>query len=181
MKTTIAAVGAVLALAALSGCSGRPEPAATVTVPGPTVTATVTVTATPSKPATLPNQMLRVGDTFESATVALTVTGETATSEFDSQKLKAWEVKACNTSAEEVGVGSARWMAVTDDDARLNPHVIYGDAALEPAYPSSSEDDRRGDLAPGECVKGFIPFDDRGVIELRYENADGEKASWGVE
>ena len=29
-----------------------------------------------------------------------------------------------------------------------------------------AEDERRGDLAPGE---------------LRYENADGEKASWGVE
>ena len=44
-----------------------------------------------------------------------------------------------------------------------------------------AEAERRGDLAPGECVKGFTPFDDRGVIELRYENADGEKASWGVE
>ena len=80
-------------------------------------------------------------------------------------------------------LGARCWVEYlrADDDARLNPHVIYGDAALEPAYPSSSEDDRRGDLAPGECVKGFIPFDDRGVIELRYENADGEKASWGVE
>lgn len=66
MKTTIAAVGAVLALAALSGCSGQPEPAPTVAVTASVAQSpTPTPEPTPSLPSATPEQFASLIATYE--------------------------------------------------------------------------------------------------------------------
>lgn len=176
---------AVVALAAV-GCTAAPaEPAPAATV---TVTTVTTVTATPTamdsqssqEPTPSPASLLKPGDTVKFSSVSLTVTGKVVESDFDQDAIKAWEVKACNLGDEATGVGSSRWIAVTADGGRLNASVISGDSKLEPAYPPGYEDDPRSALAPGECLTGLMPFVDKGIVELRYENAYGDQAAWSV-
>lgn len=179
---------AVLSLAA---CGAAEAPQATVTT---TATVTVTSTATaesmpsptsstsPSLSASpeAPAGMLAMGEVLTLDTLTLTVTGQTAESDFAGDLVRAWEVKACNTAKEEVNFSSAAWFAVTKDGGRISAGSISGDSALEPAYPAGN-DEAKGRTAPGECLTGLIPFlpgDD--IVELRYENYLGDRGTWSV-
>lgn len=74
------------------------------------------------------------------------------------------QVRTCNQGEDEVGVSRGPWSLGYDDFESLHNVDITGGGLPAPEYPYL--DDRQ--LAPGECVKGWINY-----TSVPGERADG--------